>query len=81
MAYSFLLGLWLYTIASKLTTFPKEKQDFLAQYVLNDKITSAEQLDRAIAFVKGTTEGPSTPDFTQKFEKHCGVPFFIFLSY
>ncbi len=67
------IGIFLYTIASKLTVFPVEKQDILANYVLQDKIISSQQLDRAINFVKNTKEGPEVPGFLDQFEKYCGV--------
>jgi len=68
-----IIGIFLYTIASKLTVFPSEKQDILANYVLQDKITSSQQLDRAINFVKNTKEGPEVPGFIDQLEKYCGV--------
>jgi len=45
----------------------------LAKYIIEDKIQSPQQLDRAITFAKTTKEDISKPDFIQRFEEYCGV--------
>jgi glutaminyl-tRNA synthetase len=67
------LGHLLYGIATKLGPTLEDNQDVLLKYVMNNKIENAQQLERAVKFLKESKTTCRTEFDLKHFEKYCGI--------
>ena len=70
---SFTIGNLIYGVASKLTNCSEDSRERVVKYILDNKINSSYQLDRAIKFLKENTHVFNNLEKLQEFEKYCGV--------
>lgn len=77
-----LIGVLLYDIATKLGSAFEEKQDCLTKYVLDEKIKTPQQLERAIKYIQDWTRGTKGTNFSlEELERCCGVKITLFLKF
>ena len=79
MFVNILLGNLIYAAATKATGSIETKRPFLAKYIGQGKITTSQQLDLAITYLKKNAGLPEIN--AEEFEKSCGVnksSFFIY---
>ena len=70
---NFTIGNLIYGVASKLTNSSEDNREKIVKYILDNKINSSYQLDRAIKFLKENAHVFNNLEKIQEFERYCGV--------